>query len=79
MVGQAYKGGPDEGLFLQLSAKEMMDLPLPGQPYGFATLFRSQQLGDFLAMAQLGRPVGEIRFANRTEAERFLDLSLKQG
>ena len=79
MVGQAYKGGPDEGLFLQLSAKEMMDLPLPGQPYGFATLFRSQQLGDFFAMAQLGRPVGEIRFANRTEAERFLDLSLKQG
>ncbi len=79
MVGQAYKGGPDEGLFLQLSAKEMMDLPLPGQPYGFATLFRSQQLGDFFAMAQLGRPVGEIRFANRTEAERFLDISLKQG
>lgn len=78
MVGQVFKGGPDEGLFLQLSAKDMTDLPIPGKPYGFATLFRSQQLGDFLAMAQLGRPVGEIRFAGRPEAERFLDGVLKK-
>ena len=55
-----------------------MDLPVPGQPYGFATLFRSQQLGDFFALSQLGHPVAELRFSSRTEAERFLDSSLKQ-
>ena len=78
MVGQVHKGGPAEGLFLQFSVKDMMDLPVPGQPYGFATLFRSQQLGDFFALSQLGHPVAELRFSSRTEAERFLDSSLKQ-
>ena len=63
---------------LQFSVKDMMDLPVPGQPYGFSTLFRSQQLGDFFALSQLGHPVAELRFSSRTEAERFLDSSLKQ-
>ncbi len=79
MVGQVHKGGPAEGLFLQLSVKEMMDLPLPGRPYGFSTLFRSQQMGDFFALSQLGHPVGELRFSNRSDAERFFEAALKQA
>lgn len=77
VVGQIHKGGPDEGVFLQMGASEMMDLPVHGENYGFSALFRAQQLGDYLALADLHRPVGEIRFSGRADAEKYLEGFLK--
>jgi glucose-6-phosphate isomerase len=56
-TGQLYKGGPDTGLFLQFTDEGGEDLPIPGEPFSFATLKRAQALGDFQAMQQRGRRV----------------------
>ena len=31
-TGQAYKGGPNSGVFLQITADDADDVPIPGQP-----------------------------------------------
>ncbi len=56
-TGQLHKGGPDEGLFLEITADEGEDHPIPGQGFTFGTLARAQALGDFLALQAHGRKV----------------------
>ena len=54
-TGQAYKGGPDSGLFLQITCDEAEDLPVPGRPYTFGTVKAAQARGDFEVLAARGR------------------------
>lgn len=54
-TGQYHKGGPDSGVFLQLTADDMRDVAIPGQPYGFGDLKQAQALGDLEALWQRGR------------------------
>jgi glucose-6-phosphate isomerase len=54
-TGQLHKGGPDSGLFIQLTAPDLVDLPIPGKPYTFGVLKRAQALGDYEALVQHGR------------------------
>ena len=54
-TGQFHKGGPNTGVFLQLTADDDQDIPIPGQPFGFATLVKAQALGDLRALAARGR------------------------
>ncbi len=54
-TGQLFKGGPDRGLFLVLTADDAADLPIPGEPCTFGVLKRAQALGDVEAMRQRGR------------------------
>jgi transaldolase/glucose-6-phosphate isomerase len=56
-TGQIHKGGPDTGVFLQLTGDDGPDLPIPGQPFGFATLLGAQALGDFRSLAGRKRAV----------------------
>jgi len=56
-TGQLHKGGPNMGLFLQITAGDKVKLPIPGQPYDFATLKAAQALGDRQALRQHGRRV----------------------
>ena len=44
-TGQLYKGGPDAALFLQLTAEEPADLPIPGEPFTFGVLKQAQEIG----------------------------------
>ncbi len=53
--GQLFKGGPDNGIFLQLTCDETEDLPIPGKPYTFGVLKFAQALGDYQALQQKGR------------------------
>ena len=53
-TGQAYKGGPNTGVILQITADEP-DLAIPGRPYGFATVEAAQARGDFEVLAERGR------------------------
>ena len=46
-TGQLHKGGPNAGLFLQLTADEGPELPIPGERYGFGALRRAQAAGDY--------------------------------
>lgn len=54
-TGQAYKGGPNTGVFLQITADPAQDLPVPGEAYSFGTVEAAQARGDFDVLAERGR------------------------
>ena len=54
-TGQAYKGGPDSGVFLQITADDMKDLPVPGQKASFGVIKAAQARGDFGVLTERGR------------------------
>ena len=54
-TGQAYKGGPDSGVFLQITADPAQDLPIPGRKLGFGTVIAAQARGDVSVLAERGR------------------------
>ncbi len=56
-TGQYHKGGPQVGVFLQITGAVEHDLPIPDQPFGFATLQAAQAAGDRKALADRGRPL----------------------
>ncbi|MDA2937366.1 bifunctional transaldolase/phosoglucose isomerase, partial [Acidobacteria bacterium AH-259-A15] len=59
-TGQLHKGGADNGLFIQVTADDAEDLPIPGEPHTFGVLKQAQALGDFQSLASRNRRV--IRF-----------------
>jgi transaldolase/glucose-6-phosphate isomerase len=54
-TGQEHKGGPDTGVFLQITADSSFDLPIPGMNVGFRTLIAAQALGDFQSLDKRNR------------------------
>ena len=54
-TGQAYKGGPNSGVFLQVTCDQAADLPVPGQKYTFGVVKAAQARGDFDVLAERGR------------------------
>ena len=49
-TGQLHKGGPNTGLFLQITQDDAIDFEIPGESYSFGALARAQALGDFEAL-----------------------------
>jgi len=56
-TGQAYKGGPNSGVFLQITCDDSADLAVPGQKYTFGVVKAAQARGDFEVLAERGRRV----------------------
>jgi transaldolase/glucose-6-phosphate isomerase len=54
-TGQLHKGGPASGVFIQVTAPDKTDLPIPKQPYTFSILKQAQALGDFRSLSSRGR------------------------
>jgi transaldolase / glucose-6-phosphate isomerase len=54
-TGQAYKGGPNTGVFLQVTGDDARDLPVPGQKYTFGAVKAAQARGDFQVLAERKR------------------------
>ena len=54
-TGQAYKGGPNSGVFLQITCDEAADLAVPGQKYTFGVVKAAQARGDFQVLAERNR------------------------
>ena len=54
-TGQAYKGGPNTGVFLQITCDDAVDLPVPGQTYTFGIVKAAQARGDFQVLADRQR------------------------
>ncbi|HEY9869605.1 MAG TPA: bifunctional transaldolase/phosoglucose isomerase, partial [Candidatus Obscuribacterales bacterium] len=54
-TGQAYKGGPNSGVFLQITCDDAEDLPVPGQKYSFGVVKAAQARGDFQVLSERGR------------------------
>jgi transaldolase/glucose-6-phosphate isomerase len=63
-TGQAYKGGPNSGVFLQITCDDEVELPVPGQKYNFGLVKAAQARGDFEVLAQRGRRVLRIHLAS---------------
>jgi transaldolase/glucose-6-phosphate isomerase len=54
-TGQAYKGGPNSGVILQITCDDAVDLPVPDQKYTFGVVKAAQARGDFQVLAERGR------------------------
>jgi len=54
-TGQTYKGGPNSGVFLQITADDAHDLPVPGETFTFGVVKAAQARGDFDVLAERGR------------------------
>jgi transaldolase/glucose-6-phosphate isomerase len=54
-TGQAYKGGPNSGVFLQLTCDEANDLLVPDQRYSFGVVKAAQARGDLAVLSERGR------------------------
>ncbi|HTU45792.1 MAG TPA: bifunctional transaldolase/phosoglucose isomerase [Bryobacteraceae bacterium] len=54
-TGQAYKGGPNSGVFLQITCDEPDDLQVPQQKYTFGVVKAAQARGDFQVLADRKR------------------------
>ena len=54
-TGQAYKGGPNTGVFLQITCDDAVDLPVPGRKYTFGVVKAAQARGDFDVLMERDR------------------------
>jgi len=54
-TGQAYKGGPNSGVFLQITADPATDLPIPGRRITFGVVIAAQAQGDLQVLVERGR------------------------
>ncbi|MFN8061192.1 MAG: bifunctional transaldolase/phosoglucose isomerase [Vicinamibacterales bacterium] len=54
-TGQAYKGGPNTGVFVQLTCDDAVDVDVPGHKYSFGVVKAAQARGDFEVLASRGR------------------------
>lgn len=62
-TGQVYKGGPNSGVFLQITCDDPLDVPVPGRPYGFGFVKAAQAHGDLRVLAARGRRVLRLHVA----------------
>ena len=68
-TGQAYKGGPNSGVFLQITCDDADDLPVPQQKYTFGLVKSAQARGDFDVLAERGRRALRIHLGPDLGAE----------
>ena len=67
-TGQAYKGGPNSGVFLQITCDDARDLPVPGRRYTFGVVKAAQARGDFQVLAERGRRALRIHIGGDVDA-----------
>ncbi|HLZ33387.1 MAG TPA: bifunctional transaldolase/phosoglucose isomerase [Nitrospira sp.] len=67
-TGQAYKGGPNSGVFLQITCDDAADLPVPGQRYTFGVVKAAQARGDFQVLVERGRRVLRVHLGPDVKA-----------
>ena len=67
-TGQAYKGGPNSGVFLQITCEDAADLPVPGQKYTFGIVKAAQARGDFAVLAERGRRVLRVHLGKNLKS-----------
>ncbi len=63
-TGQAYKGGPNTGVFLQITCADASDLEIPGQKFSFGVVKAAQARGDFQVLADRGRRALRVHLAS---------------
>ena len=67
-TGQAYKGGPNSGVFLQVTCDDAQDLQVPGQKYTFGIVKAAQARGDFQVLADRRRRALRVHLGSDVKA-----------
>ncbi len=67
-TGQAYKGGPNSGVFLQITCDDSVELPVPAQRYTFGIVKAAQARGDFQVLADRGRRALRVHLGSNLKA-----------
>jgi transaldolase/glucose-6-phosphate isomerase len=75
-TGQVYKGGPNTGVFLQLTRDHPEDLPVPGRRLTFGVVEAAQARGDMQALLERGRRALRVHLGGEEQAglERLREL-----
>jgi glucose-6-phosphate isomerase len=74
-TGQYHKGGPKQGVFLQIISGEGDDLIIPGKEFGYRQLIDSQATGDANVLAKNGSPVLVVRLSDPAKGiKRLVEL-----
>jgi transaldolase/glucose-6-phosphate isomerase len=78
-TGQAYKGGPNSGVFLQVTCDDRDDLPVPDQKYSFGIVKAAQARGDFAVLNERGRRALRVHLGSDVDdGLRSLGSAIKQ-
>ena len=79
-TGQAYKGGPNSGVFLQITCDEKDDLAVPDQKYTFGIVKAAQSRGDFEVLNERGRRALRVHLSGDVEdGLRVLQTAIAQA
>jgi transaldolase / glucose-6-phosphate isomerase len=79
-TGQAYKGGPNSGVFLQITCDDAVDLDVPGQKYSFGIVKAAEARGDFEVLAERDRRLLRVHLgANVTGGLATLGEAIRQA
>jgi transaldolase/glucose-6-phosphate isomerase len=80
-TGQAYKGGPNSGVFLQVTCDDPADIDVPGHSYSFGVVKAAQARGDLEVLVERGRRALRIHLkdvdAGLAELARAMDAALQ--
>jgi hypothetical protein len=68
-TGQLHKGGPNSGIYLQITADDAVDVPIPGEKPTFGVLARAQALGDLESLAKHQRRVLAVRLSHNVHQD----------
>jgi transaldolase / glucose-6-phosphate isomerase len=66
-TGQAYKGGANNGVFLQITSDDEIDVPVPGQKFTFGVVKSAQARGDFQVLLDRGRKALRVHLTKDVE------------
>jgi transaldolase / glucose-6-phosphate isomerase len=79
-TGQAYKGGPNTGVFVQITCDDKIDLPVPGQKYTFSVVKAAQARGDFAVLVERGRRALRMHLGKNVKGDLAkVDKALKKA
>jgi transaldolase/glucose-6-phosphate isomerase len=79
-TGQAYKGGPDSGVFLQITSDDARDLAVPGQKASFGVIKVAQARGDFDVLTERGRRALRVHLKGDLKAGlKMLDAGIAKA
>ena len=75
-TGQDYKGGPNTGVFLQITADHARDLAIPGQKYTFGVVIDAQAAGDLAVLESRGRRALRVHLEDVEEGLETLRMAV---
>ncbi|XVX21914.1 glucose-6-phosphate isomerase [Actinomycetota bacterium] len=78
-TGQFHKGGPAEGVYVQITADPANDLPVPGREFTFGEFIAAQAGGDAQVLADHGRPVLQLHLTDHAAGLAQVEQALTSG